>query len=53
MGFKAVMNFYKDKPAELKTIRGAYVENMLDNIGAVTNADGMKQLAKILEEQTK
>jgi len=43
---KAVMNFYKDKPAELKTLRGFYVENMLDNIGAVTNADGMKQLAK-------
>mgnify|MGYP003674430662 CR=1 FL=1 len=43
---KAVMNFYKGKPAELKTIRGAYVENMLDNVGAVTNADGMKQLAK-------
>ena len=43
---KAVMNFYKAKPAELKTIRGSYVENMLDNVGAVTNADGMKQLAK-------
>ena len=43
---KAVMNFYKNRPAELKTIRGAYVENMLDNIGAVTNADGMKALAK-------
>jgi hypothetical protein len=43
---KAVMNFYKDAPAELKTIRGSYVENMLDNVGAVTNADGMKQLAK-------
>jgi hypothetical protein len=43
---KAVMDFYKGKPAELKTIRGAYVENMLDNVGAVTNADGMKQLAK-------
>ena len=39
------MNFYKDKVL-LKTIRGAYVENMLDNIGAVTNADGMKELAK-------
>jgi len=43
---KAVMNFYKNSPAELKTIRGSYVENMLDNVGAVTNADGMKQLAK-------
>jgi hypothetical protein len=43
---KAVMNFYKGKPAQLKKIRGAYVENMLDNVGAVTNADGMKQLAK-------
>ena len=43
---RAVMDFYKNSPAELKTIRGAYVENMLDNIGAVTNADGMKALAK-------
>ena len=43
---RAVMNFYKNSPAELKTIRGSYVENMLDNVGAVTNADGMKQLAK-------
>ena len=50
---KAVMNFYKDKPAELKTIRGAYVENMLDNIGAVTNADGMKQLAKNIRRADK
>ncbi len=43
---RAIMDFYKNSPAELKTIRGAYVENMLDNIGAVTNADGMKALAK-------
>ena len=50
---KAVMNFYKDRPAELKTIRGAYVENMLDNIGAVTNADGMKQLAKNIRRADK
>ena len=50
---KAVMNFYKNKPAELKTIRGAYVENMLDNIGAVTNADGMKQLARNIRRADK
>ena len=43
---RAVMEFFKDSPAELKTIRGSYVENMVDNIGAVTNADSMKQLAK-------
>ena len=43
---RAVMEFFKDSPAELKTIRGAYVENMLDNIGAVSNADSMKQLAR-------
>jgi hypothetical protein len=43
---RAVMEFFKDSPAELKTIRGTYVENMLDNVGAVTNADSMKQLAK-------
>lgn len=40
------MEFFKDSPAELKTIRGTYVENMIDNVGAVTNADSMKQLAK-------
>ena len=44
---RAVMEFFKDSPAELKTIRGTYVENMIDNVGAVTNADSMKQLAKI------
>ena len=43
---RAVMEFFKDSPAELKTIRGTYVENMIDNVGAVTNADSMKQLAK-------
>jgi len=43
---RAVMEFFKDSPAELKTIRGTYVENMLDNVGAVTNADSMKQLSK-------
>jgi len=50
---RAVMEFFKDSPAELKTIRGSYVENMLDNIGAVTNADGMKQLAKNIRRSDK
>jgi hypothetical protein len=50
---RAVMDFYKNSPAELKTIRGAYVENMLDNIGAVTNADGMKALAKNIKTADK
>ena len=43
---RAVMDFYKDNPEALKTIRGAFVENMVDNVGAATNAESMKKLAR-------
>ena len=50
---RAIMNYFKDSPEELKTIRGFFVENMVDGVGAATNADSMKKLAKNILKQDK
>ena len=50
---RAIMNYFKDSPEELKTIRGFFVENMVDGVGAATNADSMKKLATNILKQDK
>ena len=48
-----IMRYYEGDEGALKTIRGHYLESMLQDVGATTNAKQMKDLALRIEKADK
>ena len=48
-----IMRYYEGDEGALKTIRGHYLESMLQDVGATTNAKQMKDLALELKKADK
>ena len=48
-----IMRYYEGDEGALKTIRGHYLESMLQDVGATTNAKQMKELALRIEKADK
>jgi len=49
----AIMKYFEGNDAALKTIRGAYLENMLDGVGATVNAKKLGELSARIASKDK